>query len=62
MKISCNNALTQARSQKGALGAIAPSAALIAPSVLKVVQRVQSEAPVGAMRPAEGAIAPSAPV
>ena len=53
----------QARSQTGALGAIAPSVGLIsfAPSEGGWVQRVQSEAPEGAMRTKEGAIAPSAP-
>ena len=52
----------QARCQTGALGAIAPSVGLITSSVLIHPQRVQSEAPEGAMRPKEDTIAPSAPV
>ena len=39
-----------------------PLALRFASSVLQVLQRVQSKALEGAMRPAEGAIAPSAPV
>ena len=57
----------QGRSQTRALGAILrvslhPLALCFAPSVIPLVQMVQSEAPEGAMTPAEGTIAPTAPV
>ena len=45
----------------GAVDAIAPSGALLC-TILKVLQEVQSKALEGAVRPAEGAFAPSASV